>query len=932
MPPSHSGELPAQQTSLLMPKLQLPRLPSLLVTRTRLLTRLDMGLTRKLTLLAAPAGSGKTTLVRQWIAEHEHSGQMPHVAWVSLDPEDDDPIRFWRYVLTACQSFQHEPGRAALAQLSANYAPFGLHALKAALTLFLNDIACLPERHMLVLEDYHVIAATPIHEALAFVIDHLPDSLHIVLITRNIPMLPLARWRARDELQEVQDLDLRFSREEISAFLQQALPFTISIEKIASLDTHVEGWITGLRLLMLALQGRTQPQEIERVLTTFTGSHRYLLDYFASEVLASQPETVQRFVLQTSMLTRITASLCDAITRRSDSAQLLDAVERAGLFLQPLDGAEPWYRYHGLFAEAMQAEARRRLGDEALRVCLSRASVWYEQHGMYAEAVEVALRAAEPVRAATLIERNIELQHFTDPLELPTLSRWLEQLPEQVLEEFPALCFAYAIVLLFTLDRSSPTTLARLEGPLALAEQGWQTTDRRSKLAEVQSLRSQAAWWQGHLPLAFAFAHRSLELSSEQEDLWHAGSMLLVGEEQLLAGKPDAAWQTVQRALTLFEAAASTHGVRAALSSLANICMQQGRLHQAEQFYQQILLGAGQADPDPSDQGIALLGLAHLAYEWNDLSLAEQRIEQALDLGRRYMSELGTCHARAFLIIPTLLSQVSLLAANDQTTRARDVIQQIINLTQEHKWPLLYREALACQAELSLISGDRAEVQRWYETCTRLGEDFRIVQQEREAIITARLLLAQGGVTTALNLLERWLTDARAQQRRSSELELQVDIALAYAAQGCQIQAKQFLKEALIRAQPEGYRRIFLNRGAALHTLLREVLPDLGTVALADHVRSLLTRGDEPPEEQGPLISDDINLNGPLTVPPVEPLSPQEQRVLHLLAAGRSNPEIAEALIVSINTVKTQVQSIYRKLNVNNRWQAREAARHLRLL
>ncbi|MGH2482642.1 MAG: hypothetical protein ACRDHW_23595, partial [Ktedonobacteraceae bacterium] len=338
-----------------------------LVEREALHTRLDDGLEHRVTLLSAPAGSGKTTLVRSWMAARP---DLPPVAWVSLDAGDNDPVRFWRYVLTACASIQSALGQEALAILNRAQQP----VFESALTLFINELTQLECQALLVLEDYHTINEPRVHETLAFLLDYLPESLRVILITRGEPPLPLARWRAHGDLGELRAVDLRFSTQETHRFLQQAIPFALTPEILAHLAERTEGWVAGLRLLALAAQGRQEPQEIEHTLANFTGSHQHILRYLVADVLSTQPGDLQIFLLQTSLLNRLNASLCTAVTERADSARLLARLDQADLFLYPLDGAGQWYRYHALFAEAMQHEAHQRFSMETLHTLYDRAS------------------------------------------------------------------------------------------------------------------------------------------------------------------------------------------------------------------------------------------------------------------------------------------------------------------------------------------------------------------------------------------------------------------------------------------------------------------------------------------------------------------------------------------------------------------------------
>jgi LuxR family maltose regulon positive regulatory protein len=909
-----------QPASLLLAKLRPPRLPSLFVSRQRLLVRLEEGRQGKLTLLLAPAGSGKTTLVRQWI---ETQGQDTMASWLSLDPEDDDPIRFWHYVLTACERFPGEPGHDALKLLSTNQSFFTLLFLKNILTSFLNDIALQASRLLLVLDDYHVITSSQIHESLAYLIDHLPPTLHLVVATRAEPALPLARWRARGDLQEWSAADLRFSPEEMTSFLHQVLPFQLPAEKLQPLEAHLEGWPTGFRLLALALQGKSERKEIEQVLAGFSGSHRYLLDYFTLEVLSSQPEARQIFLLRTSLLGRVTASLCAAVTGGRASSQTLREIERSGLFLQALGGEPPWYRYHSLFAEALQAQARKRLGEEELRLCLSRASAWYEQEEMFAEGIEAALAADEWARAAALIERVLRVQNYSVMQERVTLLRWLEMLPEQVLEAHPGLCVNYAAALLFTLDPSSPATMALVEEPLKRAERAYEQQEEWGKLSEALSCHAQVAQWHGNLPLAIRLARRALTLPPEPPMLWRGASILIVVASEIQAGRPEEARRLTLEGQKLLETLPmpgySLHG---ATLMLGEICLLQGRLYQAEQYYRQLL---ATAQENPVDQMAARLGLAKVSYEWNHLAEAEQSLAQALELGKAHFDELGKYFVEIGFLFPASLLQARLSQARGDLFQAQQSLQKQLAFAQEYQLTPLYRTALMQQVELSLATGLLASVEDWQAISHQPDGAASAMQQEQETLLRARVLIARGEITEALRLLGSWQEEARTWKRLRSELEIQVLLSLAYAASSRPVQARQALKEALILAQPEGFQRLFLDKGEELATLLRTLFLDLREEPLVSYARGLLLafaslKGEQQaaPHEVSALL--------------LEPLTPQEQRVLGLLARGRTNPEIAAALVVSINTVKTQVQSIYRKLNVKSRWEASEAAHRLNLL
>ncbi|QBD75635.1 hypothetical protein EPA93_06295 [Ktedonosporobacter rubrisoli] len=910
---------------VLEPKLHLPHLQDPLVTRSRLLTRLNAALQHKMILISAPAGFGKTILVRQWI---ETQSQDTQTAWLSLDPEDDDPIRFWHYVLTACLAFSGQPSQHALRHLSTDGPFFPLSLLKKILTAFLNDLIKLPSPCLLVLEDYHVITSSQIHESLAFVIDHLPPTLHLVLTTRAEPPLPLASWRAHRELVELRANELRFSHDEITTFLHQALPFALPTELLQPLEAHMEGWPTGYLLLSLALQGKSERKDIEQVLANFSGSHRYVLDYFALDVLSAQPKAFQRFLLQTSLLGRMTSSLCAAVTGYQNSQQLLSEAERAGLFLQALGGEPAWYRYHALFAEALQEEARHRLEKEEWQGCLSRASTWYEQHGMFAEGIEAALEAEAWTRAATMMERFLNMQNRSIMYEHATVLRWLERLPDQTLETHPGLCINYAAALLFTLDRYSPATMALIEELLSRAERLHEREEAWDKLSEALSCHAEVARWQGNVPQAIRLARQALHLPADSQAPWQGTSIVALATGELCAGRPQEARRLMLEGMARFETPLPWYDTRGVAFTLADISLRQGELRQAEQSYRHLL---ATANDNPVERVQAHLGLAQLAYEWNDLIVAGEHVAQALELGRTHLEELGPYYVETGIRFPCELLQARLQQARGNYAQALQTLQALVSHAQEQLWnyryyvqlwSYLYRVALAQQAELSLACGELTAVERWQETCRQLGEHFHVFQQEQEALLCAHFLILRGEIPQALHLLKRWQDDARANRRLRSELEISLLMALAYAASSQPSQAEQALTEALRLGQAQSFQRLFLEKGETLATLLRAYLLDAREESLICYGRDVLRAFAGSGTKSYPASqATSIGL--------WESLTEAEQRVLGLLVAGRSNPQIAEALVVSINTIKTHVQSIYRKLGVKSRWEACEAARRL---
>jgi LuxR family transcriptional regulator, maltose regulon positive regulatory protein len=908
---------PARQQGLLLaPKLSLPQSHGSLISREHLIAQLDAGLERKLTLLSAPAGFGKTALVSQWAAHLQTRHPPLPVAWVSLDAGDNDPLRFWRYVITACQAFHADLGEVALAFLRGQ-SPSRPSSLEAALTALLNDLVALPHIGVLVLEEYHVISHPQIHESLTAFVDHLPPALHLVLITRQDPPLPLARLRGRSELVELHAEDLRFSLEETRAFFQRTTPFQFSSETIQRVEKRTEGWVAGLHLLAFALHKQKSALEAERFLTTLTGGYRHLLAYFITEVLDAQSEPLQLFLLQTSMLSSLNGSLCDAVTGRTDSEHLLETLEGANLFLQPLDGPGQWYRYHALFAQAMQHAARLRLGEEAVRLCSHRASAWYEQHGMLTEAVEAAFEAQAFSRAAALMEQILGLRPYHEMHEQHTFRRWLDSLPETVLEGHPRLCLTFALVVLFSPapDRLAPASLAHIERLLQTADRVFQAEDMHGGIGEVYAFRALLAREQKDLALTARLARQALAWLPADEQQWRGTCLGFLGEEELLEGRPVAARQTFLEVQAIFAAARNPYATRIVLLALGEVCWLQGELHQAAELYRAVLATAGE---DLSDQGNALLGLARLSYEWNALEQAWQQAQEALDLGTRLTDE--ALQVQASLVLADIEH------ARGETAHAQQRLHALLARmpgVSTHRPPLLYRRIQACLARLQLSMGDLAAAERWSTTSTTQRERMPRLHQEQEDLLASRLLMARGQAQEALDLLARWRAEAHEHGRTRSEVEILILMALASVAQQGQSQATFLLREALALARAEGYQRLFLDEGEEPVSLLRMLLPTIRKDPCEPYVRTLLRAFAQHHLEQGGSFASSAS-NSVLSI---APLSQQEQRVLRLLAAGCSNPEIAEALVVSINTVKTQVRSIYQKLNVQSRKEAREAVR-----
>ena len=588
---------------------------------------------------------------------------------------------------------------------------------------------------------------------------------------------------------------------------------------------------------------------------------------------------------------------------------MLERIEHAHLFLLPLEGSGQWYRYHALFAEAMQHEARHRLGVDTVRKLSSKASSWYEQHAFLNEAIESALAAEETERAAALMTRFIEAQDFNQITEFQTLRRWIQCLPEEMLRRFATLSQTSAMLLLFGTNQQMPGLRSQLEYYLQLAESNLLATENKSRLGEVLALRALAAGRWNEFDVVQRYAEQALKLLDTHETFWRSSCLLGVGGAKLLAGRLNEARPFIQQARAIVEVTGNSYALRAALFILGQISLGEGKLHHASELFRHILETAGD---DRSDRGLALAGLAALSYEWNELEAAEQEALEAYTLSRDLDNEL------LLVLAAPILARV--WQALGQTAQALDLLQRLpAHLTQ----PGWLREIATYQARLAFAADDLASVERWAVSrqATSSEEALPEAELEREALLLARLLLTQGQTDEALDLLEHWRLQAQSQSRTRSELEILLLTAQAYASERRLREAKQTLREVLALAYPSGYQRLFLDEGKPLAFLLKSVLIEMRGKSLATYLRALLRAFTREQREVG-------SLNPVLP----EPLSPQERRVLRLVVAGRSNLEIAHELVVSINTVKAQVKSVYRKLDVHNRLEASEVVRQLRLL
>jgi LuxR family maltose regulon positive regulatory protein len=903
--------------ALLLTKLYLPPYRPGMVLRPRLVERLNRGLHGRLALISAPAGFGKTTLVSEWLAACPHPA-----AWLSLDAGDNDPTRFLTYLAAALGTAAAGLGAGALAALQSSQPP----PPESVLTILLNEIAHHPGSLVLVLDDVHVIEAAAVDQALAFLVEHLPPQLHLVLTTRQDPPLPLARLRARGQLTELRAADLRFTPGEAADFLNRVMGLHLAAEDIAALETRTEGWIAGLQLAALSLQGR---EDVGRFIQAFTGSHRFVLDYLVEEVLQHQPEPLRRFLLHTSILERFCAPLCAALVEGEDGREMLDALERSSLFLVPLDDQRQWYRYHHLFAEVLQAHLRDEqpgLAPELHR----RASRWFAAHELTAEAVRHALAAQDFEPAADLIERAW-LAMDVNYQSAAWLS-WAQALPEALVRSRPVLSAGYGWALLGVGElEASEARLRHAERWLEPAGEpppepggGMVVADEavfRTLPASIAAARAYRALALGDIPATKAFARQALALSGAEDTLHRTQATALLGLAEYASGDLAAAEQELLRFQALMWQAGDLANAISITFILAAIKEIQGRLHEAVGAYRQSLQQASSRGAT-SFLGASDLhrGLGELLCEQGRLEEAGQHLQTARQLGELgcltgWPHRLCTAQARMQQAQGNPAGALALLDAAER--------QYVRN-------PLPERPIAALRARAQARLGQLPAALAWAEAQGLTADDELSFGREFEHLTLARVLAArgqagpgQGDLHAALGLLERLLQAAGAGGRQGSAIEILVVQALAYHALGEQPPALAALGRALALAEAQGYLRIFADEGEALRGLL-ERLARQRDFERREYAQRLLAAFPPAAAVDGPAAPPH---------PPglVEPLSERELEVLRLLRSDMSGPEIAGELVVSLNTLRTHTRSIFNKLGVNNRRAAVRRAAELGL-
>jgi LuxR family maltose regulon positive regulatory protein len=877
--------------SLLETKLYVPRPRSELVLRARLLEALRQGAGQKLTVVIAPAGFGKTTLLADWLGNG---------AWVSLDANDNEPALFWAYFVRALQRIHPGIGRGTIALLESSQPP----AIESVLTTLLNEIDAIDADFTVVLDDYHVIDAAAIHSGLTFLLDHVPRRMHLVIASRAEPPLPLARMRARGELTELRAANLRFTLDEASTFLTRVMELDISADETTTLEKRTEGWIAGLKLAALSMKARGT---VVGFVEDFSGNNRYIADYLVEEVLKSERDDVRRFLLRTAILDRLSGALCDAVTGEAGSQALLEDLARRNLFVVPLDDRGEWYRYHHLFADVLQRQARAD-DSEAARSSHKRASSWYAQHGSTAAAVRHALAAEDVDRAAELLE-----QSWPEKDRSYESAQWLARvktLPETVVRQRPLLSMGYVWGLLNggELEAVEPW-LRSVEQQLA--EMAIADDERvKSLTTELAAARVYLAQSLGDTPGTLEHATRVLELTPERDIAARATGLALVALAKWGRGDLDGGYRTFADALATMRKAGHDLDVIRGTFVLGDIRVAQGRLREAVSIYENGLAAARDVAHAEIDE--LHLGLSEVYREWNDLPSATRHLDA---LAR---SAAGTAHKGNRMRWCTAMARVR--EAQGDLAGALDLLGEAEANERRDPIPRV-RPIPALRARIRLAQSDVKGAMEWASTAKVSIDDTLSYLREFEHVTFARVLLVRHG--DAVKLLERLASAAEAGGRTGSLIEILVLHALGQHALGNLRQALDSLTRALTLAEPEGYLRVFLDEGGRMRELLRHAI----TRGLAgEYTRRVLAAFDGPKQPAAPVAAAQTG-DGLL-----QPLTTRELEILRLIAAGLRNQEIADHLSISAATVKRHIANAYGKLGAGHRTAALAKAAELKLL
>jgi LuxR family maltose regulon positive regulatory protein len=892
--------------SLLATKMFFPRTRRELVERRRLTERLENSAHARLTLVSGPAGFGKTTLLANWIARLLEPDRA--AAWVSLDAADADPATFWHLIVAAFENAV--PGSVAQ---TLDLVESDSLSPERALPSLVNELAAIQKDVWLVLDDFHAIQTSVVHDGVTFLLDHLPSNLHVVISTRADPDLPLSRWRAQGELVEIRAADLRFNSDETATFLNEVSGLSLSGRDVELLGHRTEGWIAALQLAALSLDGRDDPTGF---ISRFAGNDKYIVDYLLDEVLAHQTPEVRDFLLQSAVLDRLTGPLCDAVTGGVDGHEKLVGLERANLFLFPLDDHREWYRYHHLFADVLRGRLLQQPNDEVVQLH-QRASRWHETHGGVADSVRHALAAGDFDRASYLMEAAIPSmrRHRQDSV----LLGWLAELPDAAIRTSPVLSVFYGWKLLLTGELDGvQARLDDAEQALATA-----TVEARSKWADTNELRTlpatiavyraSLAQARGRVAETSVHANKALDLAGPEDHLARGAATAFLGLASWATGDVRTAVRTFSDAVASLHAAGNETDALSSTVVLADMWLAAGRFGQARRLYAEALPLAEARGPAFGETTALLhVGLGEIEREAGQLASARRHLETALALDDH--TSASPSHFR------WLLAMGRIKEAEGDWAAAIDLMDQ----AQASYRPGFYvdvRPIPAVKARTAIGGGDLSLAESWAQDHNESASETDDYLAEFDRLTHVRLTLAQHRLRPqpeklddAALVLSRLLEAASGMARLGSVVEIHMLAALLCDAQGRRSVALRSLGEAFAAApEPEGYVRLFLDEGDRMKALLR----DAAQLGIADgHPGRLIAQSEHPVVSQ----------------PLLDPLSEREMQVLRLLDSELSGPDIARELFVSHNTVRTHTRHIFAKLQVTSRRAAVHRAREVGLL
>ncbi|NWJ46782.1 MAG: hypothetical protein HXX08_12960 [Chloroflexi bacterium] len=897
-------------SNLLSTKFYAPTLRAGLVLRPRLTKQLAQISHYRLTLICAPAGFGKTTLINEWRTKTN----LP-LAWLSLDENDNDLVRFWRYFITALQGWKAEVGKQALTLLLSSQPP----PLIEVLTELINSLATLENDFILVLDDYHLITNPEIQRGVNFLLEFVPQQLHLVIITRLDPPLLLSRFRSQVQILELRAEELRFLPAEVNTFFEQNLGITLTPEQLKAVETRVEGWVAGLQLVALSLKGRA---DIPDFLQSFTSSQRYLLDYLLEEVLARQEPELQNFLLETAILERFCSPLVKAVTGREDSETLLEKLEQLNPFIVPLDSEGHWFRYHQLFADLLLSRLRR-LKPGRREELAKLAAEWCEQTGMIGEAVNYALAAKQYASAARLVE-EVSTQ-MIERGELVTLRSWINSLPQELHFANPRQIISEAWVLLT--EGFGDISKKRLEQAIALLErendsQQWKPLlQKHAAVLETHLIRLK-----GDYAEAIALSNQLIE--REEETFLKSALLLNLGICHYYRGELPLAREKITEVKKLSQEISNYYILVASTSFLGELFFMEGQFQKTEELLRESLQQVRKHNELLRVNTVTYTRLASLAYERNRLEEALNYAERATRLEKQ--SKAADPLARALII----LARINWALERRQAAYA--TLDEAEKLTKTYPIARLYfPEVVATRVKLWIMEGRLEEAENWAKTEELESKvnsaSLKEFQEEPQFCLLARLYIARGDNENAALLLERLLPEARLQHRMGSMLEILTLQARNLQAQGKTPQACDILEQALILGESSPYVRSFVDEGIAVRPLLLELRKRQFFMVRADYINLLdLALGINSVEP----LPEQLRFQPSTTFAPIkaEALSTRELEVLRLVAAGVSTDDIARKLVISVATVRKHLKNIYEKLDVHSRIQAVALARELHLL